>query len=90
MDIFLGLPTILLRFIEWLGKMIAKVIIGWWIGKIRKYITDAITISDRRVELVSGVDPLRLRLRFKVHNGSASNVQLERITIHLFCGGAPV
>jgi hypothetical protein len=90
MDIFLGLPTILLKFLEWLGEMIAQITVGWWVGKIRKYVADAITISDRRVELVSGVDPLRLRVRFKVHNGSASDIKLEKINLYLFCGGAPI
>jgi hypothetical protein len=52
--------------------------------------SQAILPSDFSVNVVTGVDPLRLKLRFRLHNGSASSIRLSGIKAHLFCGGAYV
>jgi len=51
---------------------------------------EAISPSDFNVGIVAGRDPLRLSLGFKLHNGSASRIQLSKIKVHLYCGGAHV
>jgi len=90
MDIMLGLPTVVLRFVVWVGERVAHGLVGWWLGRVRRYVAEAIVISDREVDLVSGVDPLRLRVRFNISNGSASAVRLRSIFVYLYCGGALV
>jgi hypothetical protein len=89
-DIILGLPTLILRFIVWVGERIARGLVGWWLGKVLGYVAKSIMISDREVCLVGGVDPLRLRVRFRISNGSASVVRLRSIVVYLYCGGALV
>lgn len=90
MDIMLGLPSLVLRFLVWVGERVAHGLVGWWLERVRRYVAKSIVISDREVGLVGGVDPLRLRVRFKISNGSASAVRLKSIFVYLYCGGALV
>lgn len=57
---------------------------------MRKRMLEAISPSDFKVSIVTRVDPLRLSLGFRLHNGSASGIRLNKVTVHLFCGGAHV
>lgn len=75
---------------QWIGERLAMIFVHWWREKMRRYVSDAVIASDYKVDLVTGVDPLKLRLQFKVHNGSTSDIQLKRVAVHLFCGDAHV
>lgn len=87
MDITAILLTWLSAGIQGVMRIIWALFVRWWLGWIRGRIADAIIPSDFEVSVNTGVDPLKLVLRFKLHNGSASNIRLNRITAHLFCGG---
>lgn len=76
--------------VKWVLRILWTLVVRWWLRLMRKRMLEAIRPSDFMVSVVTGVDPLRLVLRFKLHNGSASNIRLNRITAHLFCGGAHV
>lgn len=90
MDIGVLFLTALSELAQWIVRILLMVFVKWWLNWIRRRVADAIVASDFKVTLVTGVDPLRLRLRFKFHNGSASSVQLNRLIVHLSCGGAPI
>lgn len=88
MDIVALLLTWLSVVIRGVTHIMWALFVRWWLGWIRERIADAVIPSDFKVSVNTGVDPLKLILRFKLHNGSAAGIQLNRIAVHLFCGGA--
>lgn len=90
MDIIFWLVTILSQLIQWVGGKLMRVLVNWWLKWFRRRMTESIIASDFKVSLVTGVDPLKLKFQFKLHNGSATDIKFHRLIIHLFCGGAHV
>ena len=90
MEIGVWALTAVSEIARWMIGKLLMVFVRWWLDWIRRRVADAIVASDFKVIVVTGVDPLRLKLRFKLRNGSASGVRLNRLVVHLSCGGAPV
>lgn len=89
-DVATLLLTWLSEGIRWVVGKVWTIFVRWWLGWIRRRMSEAIIPSDFSVNAVPGVDPLRLKLQFTLHNGSASSIRLNGIKAHLFCGGAHV
>jgi len=84
---------VLLTWLTWLlGAVIWVLKILWRIvvRRMQKRMLEAIIPSDFVVSVVTGQDPLRLSLKFILHNGSGFVIRLNKVTVHLFCGGSHV
>lgn len=90
MEIIFWILTILSLIIQWIGEKLAMIFVRWWLRRIREHVANAIVASDFEVSLITGKDPLPLQFTFKLHNGSATTIQLDRLVLHLFCAGAHV
>ena len=90
MEVAVSILTWLSEIVRWVVGKMWSLFVRWWLGWIRRRMSEAIIPSDFSVNIVTGVDPLRLKLRFRLHNGSASSIRLNGIKAHLFCGGAHV
>ena len=90
MEFAVSILTLLSEIIRWVLGKVWTLLVRWWLRWIRNRMSDAVIPSDFSVDVGTGVDPLRLRLGFKLHNGSASSIRLNTVAVHLFCGGAHV
>jgi len=79
--------TFLSAFAQKIVEIFLSVVVRWWLNLLKGAILKAVVSSDFKVRIVGGVDPLRLALKFKLHNGSPSTVTLNRLAINLYCSG---
>jgi len=79
--------TFILEFAEKIVEKVLSVFVRWWLNRLKGAILKGVVCSDFKVTVVSGLDPLRLALEFKVHNGSPSTIILNMTAVHLYCGG---
>ncbi len=84
------MESIGIKVLGWVAEKLSMLVAGWWLSFLRKRIGASIVLSDFELRVVTGEDPLKLRLGFKLHNRTGSTVAVKRVALHLFADGAPV